>query len=105
MSEQLISLQDVPESVRKTIDDNHTVYTASRGTGIGGYFWLPWIVIMVIKGAWGGCGDTSDNYDYFKNGDFKVYQMDSMVKMLKDSSRKPNLDTMVLENLDGKVLR
>jgi hypothetical protein len=97
MSEQLVSLQEVPESIRKTIDDNHTAYTQSKPSGSNNFLWLPWILVMIIKGAWGGCNDDTDtDYKYLNNSEFTRYQIDSLLKPYRDSA-KPSLDTVVLD--------
>jgi len=107
MSEQLISLQDTPESLRNTIVSNHAVYTKSSSTeGSTNWrviFWVIWIIIMVIRGA-SSCGCTSDRADYkqYLPTSIKYQLPDSFYKIL-NSNLSPNHDTLLKIKIDSLV--
>lgn len=72
-SEQLISLQDTPEDLRKTIVSNHSIYHGSSSTGSSwkGGWWIVWIIIGIIRAVSSdGCSNSNSrssikyNYDY-----------------------------------------
>lgn len=91
MSEQLISLQEMPESLRSVIVTNHAVYNRSSGTGSfswRGGFWIFWIIVMVIRAASsGGCGENNTEYQSIPFDNNTRYQLDSIIKKMKDSQR------------------
>ena len=98
MSQQLVSLQDTPESLRNTIVANHAVYTGSSGKSLSGgnIFWIIWVFIMLIRAvSSGGCGESKTNYKNFSlpelNSNYPL--RDSIFKILKDSAlrRRENL--------------
>lgn len=70
VSEQLILLQDMPESLRGTIVSNHAVYSKSGGSkvswGGGGFgvFWLIFLLVRIVASS-DGCNDRrTPNYQY-----------------------------------------
>ena len=100
MSEQLIALQDTPESLRGTIISNHAVYTRSRTTGTINWrsgWWIIWVIFMLIRVvSSNGCGESKTEYNphiqYEYNG--KSISPDSLIKMVKDSSLRLNRDPL-----------
>ena len=52
ISKELINVNGLSYDLEKIIKGNHKVYTASKGTG--GYGWIIWVVIILIK-ALSGC--------------------------------------------------
>lgn len=111
MSEQLISLNETPESLRNIIVSNHAVYTGSSASGRSSWrvvFWIIWIVFMIIKGAGdGGCGGSSNNNYDFKNS-IPYYQpqfklTDSTLKLLADSSKRIMIDSSFRKSIDSII--
>ncbi len=99
MSEQLISLQDTPESLRSIIVSNHAVYTSSRVKGIGfrGGFGIVWVFILLIRAITSnGCNDNSNNSYKFTPPDFSVkYELpDTLFKIMQDTSYRRMFDTL-----------
>ncbi|HEX7847587.1 MAG TPA: hypothetical protein VF476_17425 [Chitinophagaceae bacterium] len=95
VSEQLISLHETPESLRKIIVSNHAVYTGSSGDGGSiswrNIFWIGWVVFMLFR-AFGsdGCDSSnSNNYRYIPpvQYDNKYKITDSAILRLFDSIR------------------
>lgn len=109
MSEQLISLKDVPQNLRDIIVSNHAVYTGSSGSGSGwgrGVFWIIWIVFMIIRAGSGGCGSsgsTSSSFDFSKyNPQYQPVTLpDSIFEILADSSYKVKHDNSLGKKLDS----
>jgi len=101
MSEQLISLNDTPENIRRTIISNHSAYTGPRAGAISwrSGWWILWVIFMLIRVVSSdGCGESKTDFkpssiQYEYNG--KSMPLDSMVKILKDSNVKVKYDRMV----------
>jgi hypothetical protein len=96
MSDQLISLQDTPESLRSIIVSNHAVYSGSSKSsgGWGNYFWVGWVIFMVIRlAASDGCESkkTTNYYEMPQNWEYKK-KTDSLFKVMMDSSFKSAKD-------------
>jgi len=103
MSEQLVSLNDTPQSLREVITSNHAIYTrATVASGDGwsvswrSIFWIGWILFMIFRGA-NSCGGNSTSpdikfipYDYNK---FKV--SDSLFKSIKDTNFQRRIDSLL----------
>jgi hypothetical protein len=54
-SAQLVAMKDMPENLRKTIVNNHSVYNKVGGGG-SNWRWLIWVAFILIKVlAMGGC--------------------------------------------------
>jgi hypothetical protein len=88
ISDQLVSLQDIPETLRQTILSNHSAYNSSKSPNLRGTFWIGWIVFIAIRAAAsGGCHDTNNDYQYLQNNNFNKYEIDSLVNTLRDSNR------------------
>ena len=111
MSEQLISLKDVPQNLRDIIVSNHAVYTgssSSSGSGWGrGIFWMIWVVFMIVRAASGGCNDSSSSssFDFSK---YKPYYepfkvSDSTYSLLKDSSSRLLMDSSFRKRIDSMI--
>lgn len=67
ISEQLISLQDTPESLRSIIVSNHAIYkgSSSKSSSWGNYFWIGWVIFIIIRlVASDGCGDSKPKYNF-----------------------------------------
>jgi hypothetical protein len=100
MSEQLISLQDTPETLRQTIVSNHAVYTGSGSSGGGSSWksawWVIWIIIMLIRAASSdGCNSSNsyrDNNDYLRMEQYKV--ADSIFQKYIDANKKKGSDSL-----------
>jgi hypothetical protein len=92
ISEQLVSLQDTPESLRSIILSNHAVYTGetSKSGNWGNVFWIGWVFIMLIRMmSSDGCGESKSNNFQFKPADFREYKIpDSIFKKLEKSGIK-----------------
>jgi hypothetical protein len=89
MSEQLVSLQDTPESLRSIISSNHVVYTgeSSKSGNWGNMFWVGWVIFIIFRlAASDGCGESKSSSFEFKPADFRQYKMpDSILKKLEKS--------------------
>lgn len=105
MSEQLISLQEMPESTRQTIVSNHAAYHSSKSPNLRGTFWIGWVIFIVIRAvASNGCNDTSTDYQYFQNNNFNKVEIDSLVNTLRDSSKTRVGDTIILRDAPKELL-
>ncbi len=90
MSKQLVSLQDIPESLNRVIVSNHAVYTGSSGSsGWRNIFWIGWVIFMLAKGASSGCNGGGNTT--YRELDFPKYKMhDSAGIRIIDSIIKKN---------------
>jgi len=105
MSDQLVSLQEMPESIRQTIVSNHSAYHGSKSTSFRGYFWVGWLIFIVVRAVGsGGCGDTGNDYQ-FQKSDFSKYEVDSLVRILQDSTGHTKSDTATLRIFPMNPLR
>lgn len=94
MSEQLISLQDTPESLRSIISSNHIIYTGSSGgSGWGGGWWVGVIIFILIKlAASDSCNNRSSNSIFTYPNEYQI--SDSVLKKLSsDSNFRIRFDT------------
>lgn len=100
VSEQLISLNDAPESLREIIVSNHKVYTrsfSSSGISISwrAIFWVAWIIFMIFRA--GSCGGSSTiDYKQFTPYDYNKFKVsDSIFKSIKDSNIRRRIDSII----------
>ncbi len=97
MSQQLISLQETPESLRGTIVSNHAVYNSSRSftPSWGGGFGIVWIIIMLFRAvSSNGCSDDNNQY---KNIPVNF----TTIKKLNDSLSQRASDSIFWNNQDN----
>ena len=100
MSEQLIALQDTPESLRTTIVSNHAVYSGSSSWSLSGRnaFWMIWVVFMLIRAiSSNGCSESKSSYKEFSYPHLKnkLHFQDSLFRIIKDSSFRFNRDSLL----------
>lgn len=104
MSDQLIGLADLPESLRSVIVSNHAAYNKTASTSSSGgwrvVWWIFWIIIMIARASsTGGCNDNKPSYQYYNNFPQPVYRLDSNLRFVPDSvySNSPSLDSLLRE--------
>lgn len=102
MSEQLVLLSDLPESLRGTIMTNHPIYLQPRfAIRFRSGFWIIWVAFMLFRAiASNSCNDTSykfqnSNSNYLEPANTGLDS--SLSRMLKGSAIKsPNIDTNLI---------
>lgn len=97
MSEQLMSLQDTPESLRSTITSNHAAYTSSSRVTLKfrNGWWVLWVIFMLIRIVGSdGCGENKTDYNPVIQYNGNRISPDSLLKMVKDSSFRVKYDTL-----------
>lgn len=109
MSDQLIGLADLPESLRQLIVSNHAAYnktaTSSSSGGWRVAWWIFWIIIIIARAtSSGGCNDDKPSYQYFEKFPQPTYHLDSNLRIVPDSvySKNERIDSLLKELLKRK---
>nr|WP_294908746.1 hypothetical protein [uncultured Lacibacter sp.] len=103
MSEQLVSLTDMPEAIRSIIVSNHAAYAGTSsggGGGWGNYFWIGWVIFAIIRVlASGSCNSN-------KQPDFNRIQIiNDQNKWMMDSNYQKLIDSITGRHSDSVVAR
>jgi hypothetical protein len=97
ISEQLVSVQDLPENLRSLILSNHAAYTGSSGSsgGWGSFWWVGWVIFMLVRIlASDGCKSTPK----YNNSQFQII---TETNMRNDSSIQRLIDSLKVQNGDS----
>ena len=99
VSEQLVLINDVPESLRNLISSNHAAYMQPRKTRISvGWrsgWWILWVVIGLARASANGCGDNTTFHEKPYNFEHRYLAPDSVFKIVRDSAVDGKSDTRV----------
>lgn len=98
LSEQLVSLNDLPENLRSLILSNHAAYTGSSSGsgGWGNYIWVGWVIVMLLRAlASDSCNGSSKSRDVqYQFMNQESIQNDSALKRLIDSYKSRTKDSL-----------
>lgn len=88
MSQQLVSLSDLPESLRTTISSNHLIFSSGKSAIKGQWLWI-WVGILIVKAiASKGCEDDSPKIKF--DPKTPIIITDSALQKFRDSILKDN---------------
>jgi hypothetical protein len=97
LSEQLVSVQDLPENLRSLFVSNHAAYTGSSGSsgGWGNYWWIGWVIFVFIRMLSSNtCNNTSYDNTKFEIVNQRNIKVDSSLQRLLDSFNAGKADSL-----------
>ena len=91
MSQQLVSLADMPEHLRQTISSNHLAYNSTKSWGIPnlkGGFWIGWIILLILRSIFSDSCNSNGKY-HMSPSSYKIQYRasDTFLKRQIDSLR------------------